>query len=623
LDDARWAAQPFRPVRKNLPLLVSLLVLGVVFGLVLPCPVSAAERKEVLAPVPPPAQPLAVKVKRGEPTEIALRIFGKKNETLKYLIRTEPQHGKVTAPKPVEREVSTVVYTPPADLAITRDRFTYAVQNSAGVSASVEVAITIVDEPPALALPEMQDFGSVLAGATAAKTIEIRNRGGGVAEGKVTVSEPWKIQGPATYRLGAGERASFQLIFAPTVGGDGDGTVRFSSEPETSVVLRGVALAALAASPAKVALQNAAGDPVRTGSFELSNQTEKERRARLNAGPRLQVLTEVIVPAQGKVSVPVQTAAADVAALSGEVRVDSEGLILSVPVVAAPVGGIVRATRPTVSFGRIDATKTADSSFELENIGGALASVSWEIVAPFATDEAGTVLAPGEKKTVAIHTRPAEPGKYRAGLTVKHEQQKIELTVEAELLAQAEPVSPIIRASNVATATPATAGTADASPTDEPAAPAVKSVVPQELLTDFHLPEGVQLKNVNATAATMEWPATLTTAEMFRLERRRIVPDGDGGIKVQWDPLANVDVTHTGALYTAKLSKLSPGQMYGVRVVAVGPGMEAGQPLFTQYFATPPRPSLMPKITLLRVLVVVLLVCGVFVLRQRRAQRAA
>jgi hypothetical protein len=62
--------------------------------------------------------------------------------------------------------------------------------------------------------------------------------------------------------------------------------------------------------------------------------------------------------------------------------------------------------------------------------------------------------------------------------------------------------------------------------------------------------------------------------------------------------------------------------MYGVRVVAVGPGMEAGQPLFTQYFATPPRPKLLPKITVLRVLVVALVVCGFLVWRQRRAQRA-
>ena len=120
---------------------------------------------------------------RGEPAEIALRIYGVKNEPLKYLIRAAPKYGKLTEPRVAEREVSVVTYMPPADLAITRDRFTYAVQNGAGVSAAVEVAITIVDQPPDLALPGALDFGTMLAGATAAKTLEIRNRGGGMAEG--------------------------------------------------------------------------------------------------------------------------------------------------------------------------------------------------------------------------------------------------------------------------------------------------------------------------------------------------------------------------------------------------------------------------------------------------------
>jgi hypothetical protein len=61
--------------------------------------------------------------------------------------------------------------------------------------------------------------------------------------------------------------------------------------------------------------------------------------------------------------------------------------------------------------------------------------------------------------------------------------------------------------------------------------------------------------------------------------------------------------------------------MYGVRVLAVSP--EGSKPLFTQYFATTPRPRLLPEITLFRVLVVALIVCGALIWRQRRARNAA
>src|SRR5262245_15530900 len=109
----REPAQPCGPVRKIVPLFLGVLLFSTLAGPGFLASGSAAERKPgELVVAPPPAQPLTVEVKRGETVEIALRIFGRKNETLRYLVRTGPQHGKVTAPKPVEREVSTVTYTP-------------------------------------------------------------------------------------------------------------------------------------------------------------------------------------------------------------------------------------------------------------------------------------------------------------------------------------------------------------------------------------------------------------------------------------------------------------------------------------------------------------------------------
>lgn len=570
-----------------------------------------------LPAVPPPAQPLKVQVRRGETAEIALRIFGQNNEALKYLIRTKPRYGKVTEPKVAGREVSTVVYSPPADLEVSRDRFTYAVQNSVGVSAAVDVLITITDQPPELALPGAQDFGSMLAGQSAAKSIEIRNRGGGRAEGKVEVGGPWRIEGSASYRLGAGERVEFKVVFAPAAGGDFESAVRFTSQPETSVLVRGTALAALVAAPTKLMLQNAVGDPVRTGTFELTNQTDTERRARLSGGERLQLPAEVTVPALGKVSVTAQTAAADVAVLTGEVRIESEGLTLRVPVTAPQSGGIVRASRPGVAFGRVESGKTARASFELENIGGAPAQVRWEIAAPFSTEESGTVLAPGEKKVFALRTEPtANPGKYRARLTVACEQQRIELLVEAELLAPASTAPTLIRTSTGTGSERHAAVVSNGGPT-----PAPVLAIPAELQVDLQRPKGVRLTRLEATRATLEWPTALTAEEKFRFERRRIALEA-GALKVLWEEVPGVAVERTNAVWTAAFSELRGGQVYGIRVVPLGPAGEAGKPLFTQFFSTPPAPKLLPEITLFRVLIVILAICGVLIFRQRRALRA-
>ena len=580
-----------------------------------PCAAGAERKKEPLPEAPPPALPQAVKVPRGEPVEIALRIYGVKNEPLKYLIRTPPKSGKLTEPRVLEREVSAVTYTPPADLAVTRDRFSYAVQNGAGVSASVDVLITIVDQPPDLALPGALDFAPMLAGATAAKTVEIRNRGGGLAEGQVAVEAPWKIEGAARYRLAAGARAVFKVVFAPEKGGVFESAVRFSSQPESGVRVRGEAQEAIAAAPAKIELQNAAGDAVRTGAFELTNQTDAECRVTLSGGARLQVPAELTVPAHGKVSVPVQTAATDVTALDGEVRAESAGLTVRVPVRAARVGPLVRSVRGPVMFGRVDAARAAGADFELENFGGTAADVSWEIGAPFVMEPPSARLAPGEKKTLTLRMQPAAAaGKYRAWLTVQCNRQKLEIPVEAELFAKAAPA---------AASRPNAAPRVASSGSSEAAEPEVLAAEPIELpaiVKDMHAelfrPPGAGLTQLSVKSATLEWPAALSAAANFRVEYRRVVADAAGEMKVVWNEVPKTVIRRAGGKFAATFGGMVPGESYGVRVVPLGPGGEAGLPLFTQFFVTPEGAEWRPQFTLVRGLMAVLAVCAGFMLRQ-------
>lgn len=112
--------------------------------------------------------PQKVPVPRGRKIDIALRIYGRQREQLRYLIKTPPVHGKLSEPRAIERGFSIVTYEPP-DLAVTSERFTFSAQNSAGVPAPVEVAIAITDEAPRLIIPDTLELGELLAGGAATK----------------------------------------------------------------------------------------------------------------------------------------------------------------------------------------------------------------------------------------------------------------------------------------------------------------------------------------------------------------------------------------------------------------------------------------------------------------------
>ena len=133
--------------------------------------VLAAERDDRGKPAlpKPPPQPVeySLKVKRGEKLAVPLKIYGSQRETLRFLIRKQPAKGRLSKVQTIDKESARVIYEPPKDLEVVADRFTYAVQSSSGVSAAVDVAIEIVDDPPLLGIPDTVEFQSVLAGQTA------------------------------------------------------------------------------------------------------------------------------------------------------------------------------------------------------------------------------------------------------------------------------------------------------------------------------------------------------------------------------------------------------------------------------------------------------------------------
>ncbi|MEP6667618.1 MAG: fibronectin type III domain-containing protein [Chthoniobacter sp.] len=566
-----------------------------------------AERKPavIVGAAPPQPVELNIKVRREGKTEIPLRIYGKAGEPLKYLIRVPPAHGRLSDPRATEREVSVVVYEPPADLGITTDKFSFAVQSAVGVSAAVEVAMTIVDQPPQLAIQDAIDFSTVRAGASNFRLLEISNHGGLIASGDVIVDPPWKIDGKAGYRLRNGDVAVFKIVFSPSVGGKFEGVARFTSEPEHSTTLRGVSESAITAEPAQWVLQQIPGDSTRSGNFELTNQLDEPRTLRLKTDARLKIPAQVTIPPHGRATIPVEASSQDAQAMDTEIQLEASDFSIAIPVRVPVLAAVFRATTPLVSFGRLAAGHPASARFQLENIGGTSGKVSWEIIPPFRVTENSATIQPGDKKEFPVEIESTVPGRYRTWLKLRAGDQSFDIPVEAEVAGAA-------RSSTRMAGVPGSTATVDLSALPEPpeATPVVATpLIPFDWDMDPRVPSGVEVSQITPTSAIVEWPAVLSPAARFRVDMRQLKVDPDGRIETIWLQPTGIPIEARGKNYAAILTGLQPGEPWAVRIMTLPPSGEATR-LFTVTFQTPPKTALLaqlPRPSLLQCLLVALL----------------
>src|SRR6185369_12885225 len=107
-----------------------------------------------------------------------------------------PKGGKLSKIESTGLNTAVVRYT--AGDQAGEDRFTYAVRTAEGVSAPAQVSITIAVAPvlpPRLVADEQLTFAEVIAGQKSSATLTVTNRGGGTAEGDLTVTDPWRVDG--------------------------------------------------------------------------------------------------------------------------------------------------------------------------------------------------------------------------------------------------------------------------------------------------------------------------------------------------------------------------------------------------------------------------------------------
>jgi hypothetical protein len=238
----------------------------------------AKDRNAFADQPPPPPEPNAmeIEVPRGGAVLITLSAYSITSPIIRFRIKREPKGGQLGTPAMATADTAVVRYKPPAGAGPGEDSFWFSVQSEAGVSAPAEVRIKITDKDPVLVAPLDLEFGEVLPGETARRTLELQNIGGGLAEGTVRVPEGWTVEGDGAYRIGAGAKQSFTVDFTPAEQRSYTGDVAYTGSPQRATDLNGQGVAPMAVTSGTVELTQAGAE--RTGKGGGGHRGAGDRR---------------------------------------------------------------------------------------------------------------------------------------------------------------------------------------------------------------------------------------------------------------------------------------------------------------------------------------------------------
>ena len=312
---------------------------------------AADLRADITLPgqVAPQADEQSVHVLRGERVEVPLRAHYGGGGAVTFRIVERPRQGTLSELRLLGDNAAAVVYQHNGARAEATDRFSYVARTGNGlVSSPAEVRLA-VDEPAArLRIPSRIDFETITAGASAAQTLFIGNLGGGVLEGRLTASAPWKL-GKSEYRVAGGETQKIAIIFQPDEGRDFVGQVRLAGPDgsERTIALAGSARAPITLAPARLRIDSAANETEpRAASVSLTNETDRSLQLHFGSNRRIEPIADLLLGPGETKKVEVILSPDRSAPVQEEILLQGDGFRMRLPVEAAAVTAPKIAPRP-------------------------------------------------------------------------------------------------------------------------------------------------------------------------------------------------------------------------------------------------------------------------------------
>ncbi len=445
-------------------------------------PRPGGKKKEKPAPRAPVAKDLTVRAVRGRPLEITLEGITGTGSGLDFSIRTQPRIGLLQppTPRPLSGLRAVVTYTAPPDSSGDRDTFTYGVQLP-GRPSSTSATVTILISDPRAKLETVTgiDAGVVVMGQPVEKSLTIRNSGDGPWEESPALPAGWEWRSPAGGAFSLPPGASMEAVVACT--GSAPGIL------DETVVLGGTAKVRLAARviapfttfPSTLVLDWLPDALVRRGTLQLQNNTKSPLALRLTVPAGFRFPDKLTLPADGRVSVPVEATVAPDLAQPGTVEIEGNGHRQAVRLEArrAPAHARLAPGSPqSLDFGTVPAgSAEAVRTLTIENAGGESCPVSAEPPDGFVVRGLGegssATLKPGIPLTLQVLTAPGDPGPRAGTLTLVAGLARIAVPLKAEVAAA--PAAP----------DPGAAADRTLQATARPPAPDNRPRTPEQLLT--------------------------------------------------------------------------------------------------------------------------------------------
>jgi hypothetical protein len=254
---------------------------------------------------------------------------------------------------------------------------------------------------------------------------------------------------------------------------------------------------------------------------------------------------------------------------------------MEVPVRAAAMPARAKFGMERLDFGRVTGGEMAEATAILENSGGVTALVELRVDAPFELTATGVQVPARGKVKVPVRYRAPKAGPFGVTVTV--------LTATSGGVTESLPLSVVVEApapvaaSEAPRSMPKPTGGEAAAPTSPPTVPGfpaggVPADVPGKM--------GQYVRDVTATSAVLEWPATPGTGNALAVYERQLAMGKDRALVTNWLPIKNAKISEGNGVRRAELSDLEPNQLHVVRVVS------GGAPVFTTKFMTPEKKSI-------------------------------
>jgi hypothetical protein len=547
---------------------------------------QAAPKEPPPPPPPPMPQTQNVTVFRGRSVEIPLRAVGRAPSALKFIVRTQPKHGRLGKIQLTSRKTAIVTYFQDEKSVASFDSFSYAVQAvDTAVSAPATVNIAISEEPPALSVVHALDFGQGWAGQKRSEEIVLRNTGGGTLTGKMVVSEPWKVLGSPDYHLGRREEKKVRLLFAPPEAGEFSARLLFSHDPRSSVTLSGAAQAPLEFDPsAEIEVTAASGETVRSGRLTIRNRTPSTRVVAISLPEQVQGPEEISLPANGEAVVELQAKEDFSGALEDRIDLESDGFLRSLPLRVSAVPPLLRA-EPAEGwdFGEVVLKSPRRRPLTLRNEGGTPARLRVETPPEvrLVPEANGVLVGPGEKRMFEVEFEAAVEGRFQKEIIVTGSgtASGLRLSVRAKGMAQKSP------------------DRVDAPRPEGKPSPAqtvvreFEEAVPEETFSEIPSVKTLESKVLSRNTLELRWKKPAPNAVSSLIEFRLLESDGKGRTVFRWKKWQGASFREEGGDTVVQLGHLPPGRAFHIRVVTLDEIGRRSRPSQTFRIVTAPAPA--------------------------------